>query len=715
MIFSIGRKGFRSSIGYILQLFFVLFLMVAMVGWGNSGPMAIFISLLCLVIVVVIPLILQRRIETLIAEQRFSEIETYAWWKSTLAWSGLNLHLLRISELVGNMNHSPAQTEIAIKLLLGKGEPYDGITRMFLVMIHFHMREFDRLIQDLQVPGKPVSGYTFEELLYLVRGYLETGSYENAVVSQIALENLEFCANSDQVNNLLVSRLIFFSFMGWEEDYRELLKLGSSYLESLPSVLRDFWSGIAKINSGMISEGKIQIEQLLAKEREVPEHWLFYMQQRLDNLLMNQSILINETIPRLKKLKADHHETFLKLIEDKSLAASPNTNHPTTNLLAVLLIGSFLIQIAFGNSNDMIDLISFGANSGFLVKNGEWYRLVTGLFVHMGWVHLLMNVLALKYLGPSVETVAGWRWFLVIFFFSGFSGGWATVWAGASLSVGVSGAVLGLLAASIVFEFGKPPGFSPFPGRSQFPTLVFILLMNILIGFVETGIDNSAHLGGVIGGLISGVIALFSLRVPKWDKGFSLLMFLLVSGIVTLAGYRFSVHALNHEFYPKPLNNFNHPIFPDWPLHMDVPPDWESTVEKRPDGQESFLLTGPFHERVEFSLFGADEPSQTILKNHFETRTNYIANVENLKLRSTLSPQRMILGKRNFFYMQWRLQSGETPLIERDYFMFYDKKFLLVQCLLPTNHDVRYDETLGLILSSIRISENNLKRGENFR
>jgi membrane associated rhomboid family serine protease len=150
-------------------------------------------------------------------------------------------------------------------------------------------------------------------------------------------------------------------------------------------------------------------------------------------------------------------------------------------------------------------LVRLGANYGPMTLEGQAWRLATALFLHGGALHLLLNMLALWQVGALVEQAFGrWR-FLLIFFGAGLVASVASVWWRPAInSVGASGAIFGLIAALLV----------DLPMQRQYlPRVVFRRLRASLLsfpafslaaGFLLPGIDNAAHLGGLLAGGLLG-------------------------------------------------------------------------------------------------------------------------------------------------------------------------------------------------------------------
>jgi rhomboid protease GluP len=149
------------------------------------------------------------------------------------------------------------------------------------------------------------------------------------------------------------------------------------------------------------------------------------------------------------------------------------------------------------------DVVNLGALIPALVAKGEAWRLITSAFLHAGFVHLALNMLSLYFLGPFAEVSFGRGRFLALYFISGIAGGLAYLYFGSfyAPAIGASGAIFGLLGG--VFGFAIRCGtFSvrdPVIGQ-----LLFITAINLILGQTISNVSNTAHVGGLVGGLVYG-------------------------------------------------------------------------------------------------------------------------------------------------------------------------------------------------------------------
>ncbi len=178
--------------------------------------------------------------------------------------------------------------------------------------------------------------------------------------------------------------------------------------------------------------------------------------------------------------------------------------------------------------------IHFGANFGPLTLSGQWWRLVTYMFLHGGLFHIAMNMWCLWNLGALCESLYG-RWtYAAIYLLTGVAGGLASVgWDPRVPSVGASGAIFGLTGALIAsFALGEF-SLSGISIQGTRNSLLFFVGFNLFLGRMFPGIDNACHIGGLVSGLIVG--ALIALLAPQHDRplrraGILLFMVLILAG-----------------------------------------------------------------------------------------------------------------------------------------------------------------------------------------
>ena len=181
--------------------------------------------------------------------------------------------------------------------------------------------------------------------------------------------------------------------------------------------------------------------------------------------------------------------------EDIALAKVFRNNEKPIVTMMLIFINVIVYLLSLVDYNGILNNF---ANYYLYVQNGEYYRLITSMFVHANILHLVSNMYALYVVGPIIEKYYGKGKFLLIYFGSGIIGSLFSVVLTNYASVGASGAIFGLFGALLYFGYKYRATLDGFLRSSIIPTL----LVNLLLGFMIPGIDVSAHLGGLIGGLL---------------------------------------------------------------------------------------------------------------------------------------------------------------------------------------------------------------------
>ena len=189
-----------------------------------------------------------------------------------------------------------------------------------------------------------------------------------------------------------------------------------------------------------------------------------------------------------------------------------------TQLLVALNVGYFAVMTALGVSvigGHTEQYLRFGANFAPLTTGGEWWRVVTCIFVHAGVLHLALNMWALWDSGRLAERLFGNAWFAALYLFAGVCGSFASMlWNQHVISAGASGAVFGVFGALLAYMTVERGSIPPAAlNRLRVSTSTFVVY-SLFYGFMQSGVDNAAHLGGLAGGFIMGLIVARPLSAP---------------------------------------------------------------------------------------------------------------------------------------------------------------------------------------------------------
>ncbi|HIS87794.1 MAG TPA: rhomboid family intramembrane serine protease [Candidatus Caccenecus avistercoris] len=187
----------------------------------------------------------------------------------------------------------------------------------------------------------------------------------------------------------------------------------------------------------------------------------------------------------------EENKVFTKIFEPKKMIITP--------IIIAICVLVFIAMYIWGRgSEDTITLLMFGANFRPLVQAGEVWRLATSMFLHIGIIHLLVNMYSLLIIGRQLESFLGKWKFLIVYLGSGILGSLLSVVIHSSISAGASGAIFGLLGSLLYFGYH----YRLYLGTVLKTQVIPIIIINLLIGFMVPGIDNFAHIGGLVGGYL---------------------------------------------------------------------------------------------------------------------------------------------------------------------------------------------------------------------
>ncbi|MBU3091845.1 rhomboid family intramembrane serine protease [Clostridium sp. CF011] len=160
-------------------------------------------------------------------------------------------------------------------------------------------------------------------------------------------------------------------------------------------------------------------------------------------------------------------------------------------------------------NSDIKILILLGAKVNGLIARGQYFRLISCMFLHGGLVHLGVNMYSLYAIGAMVERVYGKIKYIAIYFVSGICASMLSYIFSTSVSIGASGAIFGLLGAVLIFAI-KSKGKT---GNDFIRSILSVIFINIFIGVTLPNIDNFGHIGGLLGGIITSFLISFRAEI----------------------------------------------------------------------------------------------------------------------------------------------------------------------------------------------------------
>ncbi|MFH0902022.1 MAG: rhomboid family intramembrane serine protease [Pseudomonadota bacterium] len=369
-------------------------------------------------------------------------------------------------------------------------------------------------------------------LVELVRAYGELGDLDRAA------ELLDWLERSPTVHRpvlallLLRARAVFLAFMGRAQDVEALMS-SAGPLGGMPGFARAYWIGIARLHAGDRNGAHAALTDAIrlagrdVRARQVAAETL--------------AVVYRATTagpPSFSNGAADLADRVVLAWRNENQASpseSPNRDGQaiprprvgklrqapvTLSLIAANALVAFVVTLALGTTESPGVLADAGANVREAVRTGEWWRLCASTFLHVGTLHLLVNMYALWALGRLAEQLLGSLRFFAVYCLAGIGGSVASFLFGSgSISAGASGAVFGLLGAAIAELASRRDSHSQPLRHALLGNLIFLAIMNLAMGLLPTIgqlIDQSAH----VGGLVTGALLLFVLS-PRSSFGAS--------------------------------------------------------------------------------------------------------------------------------------------------------------------------------------------------
>jgi rhomboid protease GluP len=219
----------------------------------------------------------------------------------------------------------------------------------------------------------------------------------------------------------------------------------------------------------------------------------------------------------------------------------PREGYFVTPILVDINLAIFVLMVLAGANffqPSIQSLIGAGANIRMLTLNGQWWRIITNFFIHIGVFHVLLNMYALIYIGLLLEPQLGRLRFLAAYLLTGITASLASLyWHPNTLSAGASGAIFGMYG---VFLALLTTNLIEKTRRSALLTSIAIFVGYNLINGAKGGIDNAAHLGGLVSGVLIGYLFYPGLRKPENPKlrDYAVALAALVVGAVAVIAFR---------------------------------------------------------------------------------------------------------------------------------------------------------------------------------
>ena len=205
-----------------------------------------------------------------------------------------------------------------------------------------------------------------------------------------------------------------------------------------------------------------------------------------------------------------------------------------TYFLIALNVIFYVVPILLG---DYQWILNSGCVHGPSIRGGQYYRLLTGMFLHGSIFHIFFNCYALYIIGSQIESFMGKTKYIIIYLFSGIMGSlFSMTFGGATASIGASGAIFGLMGALLYFGYY----YRVYLGNVLKSQIIPLILFNLVLGFIIPGVDNFGHIGGLIGGLLITRALGVKDKTTTFEKGNGWIMALIFTIFIVYIAFVYS-------------------------------------------------------------------------------------------------------------------------------------------------------------------------------
>lgn len=242
-----------------------------------------------------------------------------------------------------------------------------------------------------------------------------------------------------------------------------------------------------------------------------------------------------EDFELIGKITKDISEKNIKEAEKREKFMK-NKNPILTYALIIINVIIFALMYIYGNGSENLEtLIKFGANYIPLVKSGEYYRIITSAFLHIGAMHLIFNMYALYTAGTQIEYIYGKIKYIFIYIFSAIMGSLFTVALSGDnvVAAGASGAIFGLFGSLLYFGYN----YRGYIGNALINQIIPVVILNLFIGFSNPNIGNAAHIGGLIGGYIISMALGANINEEKKSKINGIIISVILTAFMIFIGF----------------------------------------------------------------------------------------------------------------------------------------------------------------------------------
>lgn len=305
-------------------------------------------------------------------------------------------------------------------------------------------------------------------------------------------------------------RMFVLAFCGKKE---QVEKIFEDSLTIYPETVKKFWLATAEQATG----NQEIVRELLLNLSNSED---IRLRKAVEWRLLKPCIIASHELTQQSQQFIDRIITEIKQEARYGGKSKIQRRRPKATFLIIgLNLAAFALEIKFGGSTNLETLYNLGALVPRQVLAGDWWRLLTATFLHLGWLHLIMNMLGLYFFGRFVESILGVKQYFFVYLITGIGSMLAVTWMSVSgysqaqFVVGASGAVMGLIGVSIAIFLRDWLKHKVSIASQNLRKFLLIILLQTLFDLTTPHISFIGHISGAIIGFLVGMIVKHNLKL----------------------------------------------------------------------------------------------------------------------------------------------------------------------------------------------------------
>ncbi len=420
-------------------------------------------------------------------------------------------------------------------------------------------------------------------LIYsMIRIYSEYGDYRKAAICLKYLDKHYHDVQHRTAN--LSMYLIYYALAGCEENFNYLLEKFPR-MKSINTLT--YWRAVLLLRTNKREVAVVMLRNYLSKIP--PEHK--GAEAFIRNLINNPNIykpvsfendyidecndIVKNTLPR----PDDFKHTDLFMYKDKKYISTYILAGVTIliTIIQFILSSNSFSEFFMYNPMGSFEFLRLGGFNTTLIEQGQWIRYITSIFMHGNWIHLISNIFGLVLIGRLVEKAFGRYQLFFIFLISGIAGNFLThIFQEGVVGVGASGGVFGIMGAFFLYIIWRRKDLNPRIYKRLMINFLIYIGIQIFFGLSNPQVNNTAHIGGLLGG--AGIGALYAIihdKMPNFKEAFNR-----ICGITSLALFLLTLFLwypiINYDYFGniELKEEIEHKSY-----IISIPETWELTTE----------------------------------------------------------------------------------------------------------------------------------------